>query len=134
MSFNKTGVRHEVYSDVSQILLDPALKYTMGIVVDQTAGAEDSATKRKIVKAGTPLAGNLDERTTAFTAAADSGTPSASNAVGVLLHDVDVTAGDANGEIVIFGFINMNRIDTKTQAKITATVKSALPMVKFIKA
>lgn len=134
MSFNKTGVRHEVYSDVSQILLDPALKYTMGIVVDQTAGTEDSTTKRKIVKAGTPLTGNLDERTTAFTAAADSGSPSASNAVGVLLHDVDVTAGDANGEIVIFGFINMNRIDTTTQAKITATVKSALPMVKFIKA
>lgn len=134
MSFNKTGVRHEVYSDVSQILLDPALKYTMGIVVDQTAGAEDSATRRKIVKAGTPLTGNLDERTTAFTAAVDSGSPSASNAVGVLLHDVDVTAGDANGEIVIFGFINMNRIDTTTQAKITATVKSALPMVKFIKA
>lgn len=134
MSFNKTGVRHEVYSDVSQILLDPALKYTMGIVVDQTAGAEDSATRRKIVKAGTPLTGNLDERTTAFTAAADSGEPSASNAVGILLHDVDVTAGDANGEIVIFGFINMNRIDTTTQAKITATVKSALPMVKFIKA
>lgn len=134
MSFNKTGVRHEVYSNVSQILLDPALKYTMGIVVDQTVGAVDSATKRKIVKAGTPLTGNLDERTTAFTAAADSGSPSVSNAVGVLLHDVDVTAGDANGEIVIFGFINMNRIDTTTQAKITATVKSALPMVKFIKA
>ena len=134
MSFNKTGVRHEVYSDVSQILLDPALKYTMGIVVADDVGTNDPTTGRKVVKAGTPLTGNLDERTTAFTAAADSGTPSASNAVGILLHDVDVTAGDANGEIVIFGFINMNRIDAKKKKKITATVKSALPMVKFIKA
>lgn len=133
MSFNKTGVKREVFNDVAQILLDPALKYTMGIVVDETAGTADS-TGRKVVKAGTPLTGKLDERTTAFTAAADSGAPSASNAVGILLHDVDVTAGDANGEIVIFGFINMNRIDTTTQAKITDTVKAALPMIKFIKA
>lgn len=133
MSFNKTGVKREVFNDVAQILLDPALKYTMGIVVADDVGTADS-TGRKVVKAGTPLTGNLDERTTAFTAAADSGTPSASNAVGILLHDVDVTAGDANGEIVIFGFINMNRIDTTTQAKITATVKAALPMIKFIKA
>ena len=134
MSFNKTGVKREVFNDVAQILLDPALKYTMGIVVADDVGTNDPSTGRKVVKAGTPLTGNLDERTTAFTAAADSGTPSASNAVGILLHDVDVTAGDANGEIVIFGFINMNRIDTTTQAKITATVKAALPMIKFIKA
>ena len=133
MSFNKTGVKREVFNDVAQILLDPALKYTMGIVVADDVGTADS-TGRKVVKAGTPLKGNLDERTTAFTAAADSGEPSASNAVGILLHDVDVTAGDANGEIVIFGFINMNRIDTTTQAKITDTVKAALPMIKFIKA
>lgn len=134
MSFNKTGVKREVFNDVAQILLDPALKYTMGIVVADDVGTNDPSTGRKVVKAGTPLTGNLDERTTAFTAAADSGTPSASNAVGILLHDVDVTAGDANGEIVIFGFINMNRIDATTQAKITATVKAALPMIKFIKA
>lgn len=130
MSFNRTGVKREVFSDVEQILLDPALKYTMGIVVDQTVGTEDSSTKKKIVKAGTPLTGNLDARTTPFTAANADG----SDVVGVLLHDVDVTVGDANGEIVIFGFINMNRIDTTTQAKINTTIQGKLPMIKFIKA
>lgn len=130
MSFNRTGVKREVFSDVEQILLDPALKYTMGIVVDQSVGTEDSSTKKKIVKAGTPLTGNLDARTTPFTAANADG----SDVVGVLLHDVDVTVGDANGEIVIFGFINMNRIDTTTQAKINTTIQGKLPMIKFIKA
>lgn len=130
MSFNRTGVKREVFSDVEQILLDPALKYTMGIVVDQTVGTEDGSTKKKIVKAGTPLTGNLDARTTPFTAANADG----SDVVGILLHDVDVTVGDANGEIVIFGFINMNRIDTITQAKINTTIQGKLPMIKFIKA
>lgn len=130
MSFNRTGVKREVFSDVEQILLDPALKYTMGIVVDQSVGTEDSSTKKKIVKAGTPLTGNLDTRTTPFTAANADG----SDVVGILLHDVDVTVGDANGEIVIFGFINMNRIDTTTQAKINTTIQGKLPMIKFIKA
>ena len=104
----------------------------MSIVVDDTAGTEDSATKRKIVKAGTPLTGSLDARTTAFTKASSSGSPSASNAVGILLHDVDVTAGENDGTLLIFGFVNTNRIDATTKALITAEVKAALPMIKFV--
>ena len=130
MSFNKTGVKREVFNDVAQILLDPALKYTMGIVVADDVGTNDPSTGRKVVKAGTPLTGNLYASTTPFTAANTDG----SDAVGVLLHDVDVTAGDANGEIVIFGFINMNRIDTTTQAKINTAIQGKLSMIKFIKA
>lgn len=130
MSFNRTGIRHEVYNDVPQILLDPALKYTMGIVVSDDAGTEDGTTKKKIVKAGTPLTGNLDARTTPFTKANTDG----SDVVGVLLHDVDVTTGDANGEIVIFGFVNMNRIDSTVQSELNTNVQKGLPMIKFIKA
>lgn len=130
MSFNRTGIRHEVYNDVTQILLDPALKYTMGIVVSDDAGTEDGTTKKKIVKAGTPLTGNLDARTTPFTKANSDG----SDVVGVLLHDVDVTTGDANGEIVIFGFVNMNRIDSTVQSELNTNVQKGMPMIKFIKA
>lgn len=75
------------------------------------------------------MAGSLDARTTAFTKAT---TGSGSNAVGVLLHDVDVTAGDANGTLLIFGFVNKNRIDETTRALITADVQTALPMIKFV--
>ena len=56
-----------------------------------------------------------------------------SNAVGVLLHDVDVTAGNQNATCLIFGFVNLNRLESATQALVTADVKAALPMIKFLK-
>lgn len=125
---NKTGVKKESYANVNQILFAVEHQVSMGILVDDAAGAAD-ATGRKIVKAGTPMTGSLDARTTAFTKAT---TGSGSNAVGVLLHDVDVTAGDANGTLLIFGFVNKNRIDETTKALITADVQTALPMIKFV--
>lgn len=132
---NKTGIKKETYGNVPQILFATQHQVSMGIVVDEAAGTADS-TGRKIVKAGTPLTGSLDARTTAFTKAVTSGdgsaTPYSSNAVGVLLHDVDVTAGDANGTLLIFGFVNTNRIDETTKALITQPVKDALNMIKFV--
>ena len=56
------------------------------------------------------------------------------NAVGVLLHDVDVTAGNANATMLIFGFVNLDRLDAATQALITNAVKIALnAKVTFLK-
>ena len=49
-----------------------------------------------------------------------------SNAVGVLLHDVDVTDGDANGSLLIWGFVNVNRLDSNTQGMISSALKTAL--------
>lgn len=51
---------------------------------------------------------------------------SSSNAVGVLIHDVDITDGDANGSLLIWGFVNINRLDSNTQALITPEVETAL--------
>lgn len=48
------------------------------------------------------------------------------NAVGVLLHDVDVTAGDANATLLLFGFVDLNKLDTTTATSITGAVKAAL--------
>jgi hypothetical protein len=48
-----------------------------------------------------------------FTAGVDG------KAVGVLLHDVDVTDGDDNGTLLIFGFVNINRLDADVQTAIT---------------
>mgnify|MGYP002797843737 CR=1 FL=1 len=127
--YNNTGVTKTSYLNKNQILFAVEHQVSMSIVVDDTAGTEDSATKRKIVKAGTPLTGSLDARTTAFTKASTS---AGSNAVGILLHDVDVTAGENNGTLLIFGFVNTNRIDATTKALITAEVKAALPMIKFV--
>lgn len=129
--FNQTGIKTEKYGNITQILKNVELQESVGVVVDDSVATTDSL-GRKIVKAGTPLAGDLDNRTTAFTAAKAGSSTEKSDAVGVLLHDVDVTIGDANGTLLIFGFVNTNRIDATTKAKITEQVKEALPMIKFI--
>lgn len=126
--FNNTGIMKETYGNKNQILFAVEHQVSMGIVVDTTCGVAENG--RKIAKAGTPVAGNLDERTTAFTPAVT--TTGASNAVGILLHDVDVTDDDNNGTVLLFGFVNTNRIDETTKAKITTEVKAALPMIKFV--
>lgn len=123
---NNTGIKKEIYGSGKQILFAVEHQVSMGIVVDQSVGVTEGT--KKIAKAGTPLTGDLDARGTAFTAATTS---TDSNAVGILLHDVDVTVDDNNGAILLFGFVNTNMIDSTTKAKITADVKKALPMITF---
>lgn len=127
---NQTGVRKETYENTNQILFAIEHQVSMGVVVSKALGVAEGT--KKVVKAGTPLTGNLDARTTAFTAATAGSSTEASNAVGVLLHDVDVTTGDANGTLLLFGFVNTNRIDATTKAKLTDIVKAAMPMIKFV--
>lgn len=127
---NQTGVRKETYGNTNQILFAVEHQVSMGVVVSKTLGVAEGT--KKVVKAGTPLTGNLDARTTAFTAATAGSPTEVSNAVGVLLHDVDVTTGDANGTLLLFGFVNTNRIDATTKAKLTNIVKAAMPMIKFV--
>lgn len=122
--FNNTHVKHETYGNRNQILFAIEHQVSMGCVVDASAGVVENG--RKIVKAGTPLTGDLNARTTAFTKATGA------NAVGVLLHDVDVTVAENNGTILLFGFVNTNRIDETTRALITNEVKEALPMITFV--
>lgn len=128
--FNNTGVTQTKYNDTTQILIDPSNYFAMGIVVDDKCGTVDSTTGRKIAKAGTPVTGDINARTTAFTPAVTA--TETSNAVGILLHDVDVTQGDNNGAILLFGFVNTNRIDATTKAKITNEVKTALNKITFV--
>lgn len=76
--------------------------------------------------------GNIDARGTAFVA--ETTTEGVSNAVGILLHDVDITDGNNNGTLLIFGFVNKLRIDSVTLAKITAAVQTALKNIVFYNA
>lgn len=127
---NQTGVRKETYGDTNQILFAVEHQVSIGVVVSKELGVAEGT--KKVVKAGTPLTGKLDDRTTAFTEATADSSTGASNAVGVLLHDVDVTTGAANGTLLLFGFVNTNRIDAATKAKLTDTAKAAMPMIKFV--
>lgn len=125
---NNSGIKKETYGNVQQILFAVEHQVSVGIVVDETCGVEQT-NGRKIAKAGTPVTGDLDKRTVAFTPAT---TGVSTNVIGVLLHDVDVTTGDNNGTLLLFGFVNTNRLDETTKGKITADIKKALPKITFM--
>ena len=116
-------IKTQTYVNVNQILFNTDPQVSVGVLVSNS-GISAGADGRKIVKAGTPLTGSLEARGTAFTKA--STTSGVSNAVGILLHDVDVTAGSENGTLLIFGFVDLNKVDTTTAALITSEVKTAL--------
>lgn len=131
---NQTGIKKETYGSTNQILFNVEPQVSVGIVVDDSVQATANSLGKKIVKAGTPLTGDLTNRLTPFTAAKTGSASEASDAVGVLLHDVEVTTGDANGTLLIFGFVNLDRIDETTQGKLTSYVKTALAgRVTFLK-
>lgn len=131
---NQTGIRKETYGSTNQILFNVEPQVSVGVVVDDSVQATANSLGKKIVKAGTPLTGDLTNRLTPFTAAKAGSGSEASDAVGVLLHDVDVTTGDANGTLLIFGFVNLDRIDETIQGKLTQYVKTALAgKVTFLK-
>lgn len=122
---NHTGITKVTAVAPNQILFNVEHQLSVGIVCGNTGVTADTNGK-KILKAGTPMAGTLTARDTAFTKASDT-------AVGVLLHDVDVTAGNNNGTLLIFGFVNIDRIDDTTAALLTTEIQGALPMIKFLK-
>lgn len=131
---NKSGVTKTTYAAPTQILANVDMKVALGCVVAQAVGTVVG--DRKIAKAGTPITGNLNAPTTPFTKAATAEVSigndttkikvTQSNAVGVLLHDVDVTSGAANGAILVFGFVNKNRLASTVKTEITSEVETAL--------
>lgn len=130
---NQTGIKKSSYVSTNQILFNTDPFVAVSIIVDGALGVTDPATGRKIVKAGTPLTGDLTERETAFVAVNKAGASLASNAKGILLHDVDVTTGNANGTLLIFGFVNVDRIDATVMEKNDEYVKEALKGIYFLK-
>ena len=111
-----------------QILANVEHQVSVGCIIPQSLGV--SVGTSKIVKAGTPIKINL-ANLQADAEKADGST--ALNAV--LLHDVDVTAGKANGTALIFGFVNENRLEADVVELVT-TAKGATgvsPLITFVK-
>ena len=81
---------------------------------------------KKIIKAGTPLTGDILKRNTAFTVGTSA------NAVALLLHDLDVTDGNANGTILISGYVDYDKLDADVQELITNEVAAKLTKITFI--
>lgn len=135
---NKDGIRTTKYAAPVQILANVEHQYSVGCRVPKTMGVEVDG--RSIVKAGTPVHIDLENTNTPVTvpaAAADSKPAVSMNAV--LLHNVDVTdvktGGAANGTALIFGFVNLNRVETSVNTLLTAAraITGASQLLTFVK-
>lgn len=126
---NRSGITNTSMAATKQILANVDLQSSVGCIVPQTLGVVVGS--KKIAKAGTPIKIDLMNLQTAAIQA-DGTTPL--NAV--LLHDVDVTAGNANGTALIFGFVNVNRVDSDVATAITTAVAAdgVSQMITFMKA
>lgn len=116
--FNKDGVKTTNYGAPVQILANVEHQYSVGCRVPQSLGTNVTGVG-KIAKAGTPVHIDFSNLQTPVTA------PAAGTAVAnaVLLHNVDVTDGTKNGTALIWGFVNVNRLESDVQALVTAGTK-----------
>lgn len=122
---NKSGVTKTTMTAPKQILANVELQASFGCVVDDTVGV--AVGNKKIAKAGTPIKIDLNNLLTPAT----KGTSNDNNAV--LLHDVDVTNGDANGTALVFGFVNLNRLDTDVVTAIGTGTTMTNKLITFVK-
>lgn len=125
---NQSNVKIEKYGMRKTMIVDGQNVWALPCKVSNS-GVTANSEGKKIVKMGTPLYGDLKARNTAFTISGTTG----AKPVGLLQSDVDVTNANANGSIVFFAMIDVTKLDSDIQSKITADVESALNMIKFIK-
>ncbi len=126
---NRSGITKTTMTAPKQILANVELQSSVGCIVDKALGVVVG--DRKIAKAGTPI--NIDLMAMA--------TPCKKVVAGVpmnavLLHDVDVTSANANGTALIFGFVNVNRVDSDVATAITdaLAIEGASEKLTFMKA
>lgn len=123
---NRDKVRKTTLNSTTQILANVEMQASVGCIVDDAIGILVNGAK--IVKAGTPLRVVFATPQTPAVLATAAVIMNA-----ILLHDVDVTSGDANGTALIFGFVNTKRIDATTNALLTtARVATASPLLTFL--
>ena len=110
------------------VLIAPELAFTIGCQVGN-AGVSAVGGK-KIIPAGTIVgaeASVLTERATVLTVV-NEGT--ITQAQGVLVNDVDVTAGTTTGTLLVAGFVDLDKMP-ETAAELAATAE--LPKITFVK-
>lgn len=112
---NRSGISKTKLTATRQILANVNLQSSVGCIVPTSVGV--AVGNRTIAKAGTPIKIDLMNLNTA---AAKADKTTAFNAV--LLHDVDVTGGNANGTALIFGFVNVNRVESDVATAITTAL------------
>lgn len=118
------SVEKRTFGNDVQILIAPEQAFTIGCLVGNTGITADSEGK-KILKAGTPVGASASVLTNRQTVLAKA---TGETAQGVVLHDVDVTAGDANATLVVEGVIDLKKLDEATATALT-TAAANLPKI-----
>lgn len=118
------SIKSQEFGNDKQILIAPELAFTVGCLVGNT-GVSANKEGRKIIKAGTPVGGATNVLTNRQTVLAEA---TGETAQGVVLHDVDVTDGDANATLVIEGVIDVLKVEADVASKLT-TAAANLPKI-----
>lgn len=130
---NRDGIKSKQYGAPKQILANVSLQSSVGCIVPQSLGV-DVGDGIKLAKAGTPINidfMNLQTVAKKPSAAGDNATAIPMNAV--LLHDVDVSRGNANGTALYIGVVNINRVDSDVATAITTAqaIDKSTPLLVF---
>ena len=118
-------VKKTSYETEKNILINPNVAFTWDVEVSND-GVEADKEGRKVIKAGTPIGGEQDALKTKNAVLKSTNTAElGANAQGILLHDIDVTDGNANTVMVVAGVV-----DTSKCPSIDTTVD--LPHIIFV--
>lgn len=118
---NNSGIRKETAVAPTQILFMTQPYAAVSVTIDD-ATTETDANGNKFIPAGMPVTiADLKDRSVA-------GTVSATNPTGILVHDAYIQDGlnVANASLLLFGFVNVDRLGTVAQTAITPAVETAL--------
>jgi hypothetical protein len=132
---NKSGITKTTLAATRQILANVELQASVGCIVPEALGV--AVGTKVIAKAGTPINVDLMDLQEAVKAPAAAVADPATPAVpmnAVLLHDVDVTAGAANGTALYFGMVNVNRVATDVAEAIedARAIEGATQLLTFL--
>lgn len=111
---NPTITKTTLAGPGNQFLINSMPQKAVGCRVAAASANGTDSQGRAIVKMGTPLTGDLTDRQVAMTQ--DTTAP-----IGLLIHDVPVWDGDANGSLLIDGGIVLEYADEDIQTLIEAT-------------
>jgi hypothetical protein len=128
--FNQNGITKTSGLATKQILATTDMQFSVGVVVANTSVVANAAGK-KIIPAGTAVGGDVSALATRSTVLSVTNTAAlGAKSQGILLHDVDVTAGNANATMLVFGFVDLAKLETA--AKPVTEAKAVLTKITFI--
>lgn len=119
---NNSGIKKQTAVAPTQILFMTNPYAAVSVTIDNTTVETDSF-GNSYIPAGMPVTiADIKDRTVAGTVATGG------NVTGVLLHDAYIQDGlnVANASLLMFGFVNVDRLGTVAKAAITPAIETAL--------